>query len=284
MPTPRNLPPRPRAVVTGAGRGLGRALALELARRGGRVVVSDVAREGAEESARLVREAGGEAHVVLCDVRDRSAVFALAAAAEARLGGVDVVCNNAGVAVAGPFEDVSDEDWRWVVDVNLMGVVHGCQAFAPGMLARGGGFILNVASAAGIVSTPRMAPYNTTKAAVVALSETLHAEFHDRNVGVSVLCPTFFETGIMEASRGPLSARERGRAEKAMRLSKVQAPDVARAALEGLEAGSLYVLPMRDARLFWRLKRTQPQAFADLLKGGIERFTKPLLRVRQSLR
>ena len=280
MPTKRTLPPRPRAVVTGAGRGLGRALCLELAARGGRVMVSDVSREGAEETARLVREAGGEAHVVLCDVRDRSAVLALAEASETRLGGVDLVCNNAGVAVAGPFEDVSDEDWRWVVDVNLMGVVHGCQAFAPGMLARKSGFILNVASAAGIVSTPRMAPYNTTKAAVVALSETLHAEFHDRNVTVSVLCPTFFQTGIMEASRGPMSAREKGQAQKAMRVSKVQAPDVARAALTGLERGDLYVLPMRDARLFWRLKRAQPQVFADLLKGGIERLARVLTRSR----
>ncbi len=280
MPTKRSLPPHPRAVVTGAGRGLGRALALALARRGGRVVVSDIEREGAEETARLVREAGGEAHVVLCDVRERSAVFALAEAAEARLGAVDLVCNNAGVAVAGPFEEVSNEDWRWVVDINLMGVVYGCQAFAPGMLARRSGFILNVASAAGIVSTPRMAPYNTTKAAVVALSETLHAELHDRNIAVSVLCPTFFETGIMEASRGPMSAREKGKASKAMRLSKVQAPDVARAALDGLERGELYVLPMRDARVFWRLKRTQPQAFADFLKGGIERLAKVLLRGR----
>ncbi|MEM1415671.1 MAG: SDR family NAD(P)-dependent oxidoreductase [Myxococcota bacterium] len=278
MPTSRPFPSRPRAVVTGGGSGLGRALCLEVASRGGRVVVNDIAREGAEETARLVRAAGGEAFVELADVRDQAAMHALAEAAEGHLGAVDLVCNNAGVAVAGAFEETSEEDWRWIVEVNLLGVVHGCQAFAPAMLARRSGFILNVASAAGIVSTPRMASYNATKAAVVALSETLHAEYHDRNVTVSVLCPTFFVTDIMKSSRGPVSAKERRTAEKAMRISKVQAPDVARAGLEGLARGDLYVLPMRDARLFWRLKRAHPQAFADFLKGGIDRIGRVLSR------
>lgn len=257
------------AVVTGAGGGLGRELALELARRGARVVVSDIDGDAAAETASMLQRTGAEAHSFQCDVSDHVAVQQLREQAETVVGPVDLVCNNAGVAVGGKFEEIGIDDWRWCVDVNLWGVVHGCHVFAPGMKARGRGYILNVASAAGLLSAPLMSPYNVTKAGVVALSETLHAEMAKSGVRVTALCPTFFKTNILESGHG-LSAKTRAVLTKRMQSSALQAPDVARVALDGLAAGELYVVPMRDGRAMWRLKRLAPgfygSRFADVME------------------
>ena len=248
------------AVVTGGASGLGRALCLELAARGAAVFIADVDVAGADETAELVRRAGGSAGIAECDVREAEQVEALAQRAAAEMGPVDVLCNNAGVAVAGAFEAISLDDWRWCVEINLWGVIHGCRAFLPGMRERGRGHVLNVASAAGLLTPPEMGPYNVTKAAVVGLSETLHAEYAPR-VKISVLCPTFFRTAIMDSARGPVDERSRRFTGKLMDRSKVQAPDVARIALDAVSAGDLYVVPMRDGRLFWRLKRLAPAQY-----------------------
>ena len=183
------LAPRPRALVTGAASGLGRALAVALASRGARVLAADLDLEGARETAEQVTRAGGEGHAAEADVTQAADVERLAREMDARFGGVDFVANNAGVAVAGPVGVVPLEDWRWAVGVNLWGVVHGCHVFVPRMRAQGAGHILNVASAAGLLSPPGLAPYNVTKAAVVSLSETLAGELYGSGVGVSVLCP-----------------------------------------------------------------------------------------------
>lgn len=248
------------AVVTGAASGLGRALALELAKGGGQVMIADVEMDGAAETAEQVRRAGGVAHIAQCDVRKWPQVEALAERARAELGPVDVVCNNAGVAVGGPFEEVDLEHWEWCVDINLWGVIYGCRAFLPAMRERGRGYVLNVASAAGLLNPPELGPYNVTKSAVVGLSETLYAEYRPA-VTVSVLCPTFFKTGIADNAKGALGERQARITRKLMERSKIQAPEVARAALAGLERGDLHIVPMQDGRLMWRLKRLGPQRF-----------------------
>ncbi|GAB4510898.1 MAG: SDR family NAD(P)-dependent oxidoreductase [Haliangiales bacterium] len=256
------------AVITGGGSGLGRALCLDVASRGGRVVVADIDEVGAAETARQVTSAGGEAHVLRCDVRSPDEVEDLAERARELLGDIDLVANNAGVAVSDEFEDISLDDWRWIVDINLWGVIHGCRAFLPAMKARGRGYVLNVASMAGLLSMPRASPYNTTKAAVVALSETLHGEYRKHGVNVSVLCPTFFRTNIVE--RGRIASDDaRAGATKAMNRSRVQAPGVARAALDGVLSGQLYVLPMRDGRVMWRMQRFSPERFYRWLTGRL---------------
>ncbi len=259
---------QPRSVVTGAATGLGRAFCLEIARRGGCVLASDINLEGVAETVKLVEEAGGRGWARECDVRDPAAVEALAADARERMGEVDLLVNNAGVAVGGPMGEVSLEDWRFCVDINLWGVIHGCHSFVPAMRARGSGYIINVASAAGLLATPQMAPYNVTKAAVVALSETLHGELRPSGVHVTALCPTFFLTAIHKSGRGAIDERIQATVEKMMRRSKIQAPAVAAAALDGVERGHLYVLPMRDGRVLWRLKRAVPQRFYELLGSG----------------
>lgn len=265
--------PKPlRAVVTGAGSGLGRALALNLAQRGGSLVISDINAAGAEETAELVRQQGATAHVVECDVTDREAVFALVDETEKRLGGIDFIANNAGVAVGGPFDEISIEDWRWAVDINLWGVIYGCQAAVPKMKAQGRGYILNVASAAGLLAPPAMSAYNVTKAGVVSLSETLFAEYRSEGIRVGVLCPTFFRTNIVEAGRGAATAKEDAQIIRWMERSKVQAPDVAKTAIDSVRDGKLYVQPMRDGRMAWRLKRTSPQRFYESMSKAHEKF------------
>lgn len=255
-----------RTVVTGAGSGLGRALCLEVARRGSaRIVVSDIDAEGAEATAEMVRQAGSTAVVQITDVREREQVLALAAFAKETFGDTDLLCNNAGVAVGGPFELTSDEHWQWIVDINLWGVIYGCQAFLPGMRAAGRGRVINVASAAGLLSAPQMSAYNVTKSAVVGLSETLYAEYRSAGVNVSVLCPTFFQTNILENGRGP-QTRDTEFARGLMERSKVQAPEVAKQAIDAVEAGRLYCLPMADGRFLWRLKRLSPANYYRFMR------------------
>jgi len=256
--------PQPlRAVVTGAGGGLGRALSLDLAGRGASLVVSDIDRASAEQTAELVRAEGAQAEVVPCDVTDRDAVFTLIDETEKHLGGIDLIANNAGVSVGGPFDEISIEDWRWAIDINLWGVIYGCQAAVPKMKAQGHGYILNVASAAGLLTPPAMSAYNVSKAAVVALSETLYAEYKSTGIRVSVLCPTFFRTQIVEVGRGAATQKENARIIRWMERSKVQAPGVAKTAIDSLQDGKLYVLPMQDGEVAWRMKREAPEMFYD---------------------
>ena len=255
------------AVVTGAGSGLGRAIALRLARPGATLLLADLNLEACEETARLVEARGGNAHAQQVDVADAAQVEALAAEAERRLGRVDLVVNNAGVAAAGAIGQSPLADWRWIIGINLFGVIHGCHAFVPRLVAQGGGAILNTASMAGFACAPMMGAYNVTKAGVIALSETLAAEMADKNVRVTVLCPAFFKTNLLETARSAdaqLMAMARGAFERAT----VTADDVAAAALQAVERGKLYCLPMREGRVVWRIKRLLPERFVKMLSSA----------------
>jgi NAD(P)-dependent dehydrogenase (short-subunit alcohol dehydrogenase family) len=270
------LPERPRAVVTGAASGLGRAFALELAARGAEQLLSDVAEAGLEETAALVRAipGAGPVHTLRCDVAQSDEVVAMRERAYAAFGEVDLLVNNAGVAVAGPVGEIPLDDWHWIVGVNLWGVVYGCHHFLPRMKLRGSGHVLNVASVAGLVHAPEMGPYNATKAAVVALSETMAAELAGTGVGVTVLCPYFFQTNILASSRQHGVNTERGEVEKIMARTKQQARDVARIALEGCDAGTLHVLPHAEAKVLSAIKRTAPGLLATKLAPAIAKFTR----------
>jgi NAD(P)-dependent dehydrogenase (short-subunit alcohol dehydrogenase family) len=259
------LSKQPRAVVTGAGSGLGRAFCIEIVKRNGRVIASDVDEASARATAELLK---GAATPVRCDVTKIEEVEALAALAERDLGGVDLVVNNAGVAVGGRVGEVSIEDWRWLLGVNLWGVIHGCHVFAPRLRKQGAGHIINVASAAGFAGMPLMAPYCVSKSGVMALSEALYGELASAHVGVTVVCPTFFKTNIGKSSRGPEGiAQVREMTEKLMDASKISAEDVARHALKTADAGDLYAIPMADARWLWRMKRLMPQRFLGIARN-----------------
>jgi len=254
-------------VVTGAGSGLGRALVLRLARPGARLLLADLHGETCAETARLAAARGAEAEVRVVDVAEAVQVEALAAEADRLLGRIDLVVNNAGVAAGGAVGETTLEDWRWIVGINLFGVIHGCHFFAPRLAARGSGAILNVASMAGLVSAPAMGGYNVTKAGVVALSETLAAELRGRGVTVTVLCPSFFDTNLLADAR--FAAPELGRAaRREFARARLTADDVAEAALRDVGRGRLFSLPMPEGRAAWRLKRLVPERFVRILSSS----------------
>lgn len=253
------------AVITGSGSGLGRALALEAAARGASVVVSDLHRERIDETVALIEAAGGTAIGMPCDVRQPDEVDALLAAGLEAFGTVDLWVNNAGVAVSGKLEDTLVADWRWIIDINLMGVVHGCQTAVRHFRAQDKGHVLNVASAAGLVSGPGMAPYNATKAAVVALTESLYAELQGSGVGTTVLCPTFFETNLRDTARAA-DPKLLQLAEKLMKGAKVDAGWVAAKAISACERSHLYAVPMTDGKMMWWAKRVAPQWSSDVMR------------------
>jgi NAD(P)-dependent dehydrogenase (short-subunit alcohol dehydrogenase family) len=259
------------AVVTGAGSGIGRAFALELAKRGGRVVCSDIRLGTAQETVDLILAAGGQALAVECDVSRLEAVENLAAKSEQWLGRpVDLVVNNAGVGIGGrPIGDIPIEDWHWTVGVNMWGVIHGCHVFAPKLRALGRGGIINVCSTASFAAAPMMGPYNVTKAAVLALSETLKAELAGSGVHVTALCPTFVKTNIVRDGRIPQSTSKMG--QRLMEWTGMSADTVANTTLNALDRNQLYVLPQFDARMVWRMKRLAPVSY-NRGSGLIARF------------
>jgi NAD(P)-dependent dehydrogenase (short-subunit alcohol dehydrogenase family) len=186
------------ALVTGGASGIGAALGRELARRGALVVLADRDGEAARAEAARISAAGGQAEAATLDVRDAAAVDALVAEAFARHGRIDYLFNNAGIAVGGEVRDLTLEDWRQAVEVNLMGVVHGVQAAWPRMIEQGFGHVVNTASMAAFLATALAAPYGATKSAVVGLSRALRVEGASHGLRVSVLCPGVIRTPILE--------------------------------------------------------------------------------------
>lgn len=260
-----------RAVITGAGSGLGRAFAEELGARGAKLLLCDIEEGGLQETALRARGAGAADVITqIVDVRQADEIDRLASLADDRWGGSDLVINNAGVAVSGAVGDVPLEDWKWIIDVNLWGVIYGCNAFVPRFRKNRSGHVLNVASAAGLVSMPKMGPYNVTKAGVVALSESLSAELSGSGVGVTVLCPSFFKTNIVKAGRTTGVREGNALGERLMQRAKLDARGVARAALKGVEHDDLYVVPMADARWLWRVERAAPSVIGKVL-GAVGR-------------
>lgn len=256
-----SIPARARVVVTGGGSGLGRAFAKHFAGKNGQVLIADVDASGAEATKALVESMGAKAYTRVCDVAKPDEVESLAKYAEETMGGADVVINNAGVAVAGLIGEIPLKDWEWITGINLWGVVYGCHFFTPMMKRQGSGHFINVASLAAVAQAPGMGPYNVTKAAVVALTETLAAELKDHGIGATVLCPSFFKTNIMKNGRVTNMNQANGLAEKLMARSRIQADDVAAYAVKKAEKGEIYALPHPEGRLTWGIKRLAPGLF-----------------------
>ncbi|HGP3327751.1 SDR family NAD(P)-dependent oxidoreductase [Acinetobacter baumannii] len=260
------------AVVTGAGSGIGRSFAVELAKRGGSIVCADINLEAAEETVKLIEQLGQKAFAVQCDVGQAEQVQALADQAEQLLDHpVTLIINNAGVGLGGKFDEMSLEDWKWCMHVNLWGVIHGCHAFVPKFKKLGYGAIINVASAASYTAAPEMSVYNVTKAGVLALSETLSAELRKFNIKVNVLCPTLVPTNIIKNGRIP--GRYSKLADHAlMNYAMTTSDAVATLTLNRLDRGQLYTTPQIDAKLFWLMKRTSPTLYAKFLGLSYQLF------------
>jgi len=258
--------PHQRILITGAGSGLGRALALEFARRGWRVALAEIDPERSRESAGAVREAGGRALEIPCDVSRPESMEQAARTVSEEWDGLDVLVNNAGVAAAGYFEKIPLEDWERLLAVNLKSVIYGCRAFIPIFKRQQSGHIVNVASCAGIASWPEMASYNLTKAGVISLSETLRVELAAHRIGVTVVCPGFFHSGLMTGFTSP-DERQRTMAEALFSHSRVTSAGVARAVVRAIRRRRRYLLTPPAMQALWWLKRISPGLYSGLLSA-----------------
>lgn len=238
--------PAKRAFITGASSGLGLELARALGSDGWTLGLFD---RNVERLAHVEEELSGAGLTVLAypgDVINADELTVAVNSFAATHDGLDVMVNNAGVAGSGTLMEVPLDDWRWIVDINFMGVVHGARAAIPHLQRNGAGLLINVASAAAFAAAPGMISYNATKAAVLSLSETLSGELASSSTQVSVVMPTYFQTSLLETFRGPPSAREQ--ATRLMQGSDYAAADVARDLLLQASAGRLHiVLPVRRA-------------------------------------
>jgi NAD(P)-dependent dehydrogenase (short-subunit alcohol dehydrogenase family) len=249
-----------RVLITGAASGLGRALALAWARRGARVVIADLnAGRGLETMQQCLAAGAAEAIFRVLDVTRDDDFDEAVAWSRSAWGGMDVVVNNAGVAGGGRFDTISGADWRWMLDINLMGVVRGCQAFTPLFREQEAGQFVNIASMAGLLNPPSMSNYNVAKAGVIALSETLAVELEPWNIRTLVACPSYFQTNLGESLRTSDEAT-RAALPKLLASSELSADDIAEGIVQAVERGEAMYLPPPRARDAYALKQADPAA------------------------
>lgn len=263
------------AVITGAANGIGREMAKSFARRGARLVLVDIDEGGLRDCEPEIGGMGAEAHIRVVDVSSPAEVESLCEHTYSRMGRVDILCNNAGVALAGDFEAMSLEDVRWTLDVNLWGVINGCHFFYPRMIAQGGGgHIVNTASAGGLAPFMALSVYCCTKYGVVGLSEALRAEAAKHGIGVSVICPAAIATDIVLRGRirsnSARSAPERIAAvTDGMIRRRAYTPDrVAEAAARAVERNRGVVLVAPEAHLMDWSHRASRRLFDGVMTGA----------------
>ncbi len=249
------------ALVTGASSGIGQAIAVELARQGARLILVGTNEDRLAESKQQCEAAGAEAHSYAANVADYRLMQGLAEAVKAEHGVVDILVNNAGVVMSGLIHEVEMEDWKRLIDINVMGVVHGCQLFVPGMLASGSGHIVNMASAAGLIGQPGMSTYCATKHAVVGLSASMRYELSAAGVGVTTICPGYVQTPIMDSLKlvGKLDTpKVRERVAKDTQRNNLTAEAVAKRTLKAIRKNEAFVTIGKDAQIAFYARRLAP--------------------------
>jgi NAD(P)-dependent dehydrogenase (short-subunit alcohol dehydrogenase family) len=270
------------ALVTGAASGIGRETALAFARAGADLIVCDVNERGLAEVGSAIRELGRNVFARRVDVSRADEMRALADAVQAERPAVDILMNNAGVAVGASFADTPLEDWEWLLSINLWGVIHGCHFFLPAMIRRGqGGHVVNVASAAGYLASSQLTAYATTKFAVVGLSEALRDELVPHDILVTTVCPGIINTPIT------LSARLRGADAAAKRAALVEAyrqrnygPERVAANILKAIARKRAVAPISpEAWVMYFLKRLAPGLTARINRALSARMERQIARV-----
>jgi NAD(P)-dependent dehydrogenase (short-subunit alcohol dehydrogenase family) len=261
------------AVVTGAGSGIGRALARELSARGAKLALADINEAGLNETA-----AGLQTEVMThrLDVADRAAVYAFAGAVQEKFGGAHIVVNNAGVAVSQTIEDLSYEDFEWLMGINFWGVVYGTKAFLPMMRARNEGVIVNISSVFGIIAVPMQGAYNAAKFAVRGFTECLRHELNDAGSKVRAISvhPGGIKTNIVRNARhyrDPTGADKAAAIDRFERLAGTTPEKAAQTIIHGIEREQPRVLIGPDAWLIDRIQRWMPVSYWKVM-GAITRF------------
>jgi len=259
-------------LITGAASGIGRATALTLARRGARLSLVDIDPRGLASTAAMVRAIGGEAHETreyVVDVANAAAVEELAMSVARESGPVDVLVNNAGVAVVAPFTRTSAADWEWILGVNLWGPIRLTRALLPAMIERGSGHVVVVASLAGLVGAPGMVAYSTTKFALVGFTEALRLELADAGIGVTVVCPGFVRTNLSRATRYDNDGFRRF-LDDAPSFYGLTKEEVASALADAVESGRREVV-LGPEKVGWWVKRLMPGAAFALSRWAARR-------------
>ena len=253
-------------LITGGASGLGRELALAAGKAGYRVAIADIHEARADETCRMLGDANIENMYIECDVRQQADLRRAVERVAQRWEKLDVMINNAGVASVGLFEMISDDDWQWLLDINLMGVVRGCRAAITAMKRQGHGHIINISSMAGLTPPPGMSSYNTAKAAVISLSESLYTELAPANIGVTVVCPSFFRSNLKDTLRtpDPVSA---ARFERMLTDHDLSAEEIAGLIIAAIEKKTFLLLPHRKGKIAWRSKRWRPAKFYRQMRG-----------------
>ena len=261
------------AIITGAASGIGRVLAMKLCEEGATVVVSDVDAAGVDAVAAAInKKNGGRADAVVVDVTDAAAIGALVSDSVDKHGRLDLMFNNAGIAISGDARDLAIEHWKRVIDVNLMGVVYGADAAYKVMAAQRHGHIVNIASLAGLTPFPTNAPYSATKHAVVGLSMSMRTEGEELGVRVSVVCPGFIESNIYTASEAVNVPQEKLLDQ--IPFKKVPTDTAATKILEGVARNKAIIVFPGYARLIWWLYRLSPHTSAWLGRQMVRDFRK----------
>lgn len=255
--------PQKRAFVSGAASGLGLAICERLATQGWKLLIADINTERLDQADTKLQSLGATTLPMIIDVTDYAALESAANAMQAHWGGVDLVFNNAGVAICGAIDELSLEDWQKTINIDLWSVIYGCKIFAPILKRQGGGYIINTASSAGTLAPPEMACYNVAKAGVVSLSETLKAELSKDNIGVSVVCPTVFATSLSDSLTGGRPMEQS--LLRQLESSTVSAQEITEHVIRSIERDRLYVITQADARWGWRIKRLFPELYASTI-------------------
>jgi short-subunit dehydrogenase len=257
--------PKKRILITGATTGFGEALAFALAARGWKVAVTGRKIDAVKRTAAAVTKLGGKGLGLPLEVRDKAQWEVVRQKLQKAWGGIDILVNNAGVADASKMVDMDDAAWESMLATNLDGVINGCRTYAPDMLEHKSGYILNVASVAGLLAMPEMANYSVSKAGVIALSETLATELSAANIGVTVLCPAGFKSSLID--KAMRDGRDTTRSVTARLIEKDfekgihTSETVAAYAIEAMERGDLYSIPQPLYRVAWLAKRLAPNTF-----------------------
>jgi NAD(P)-dependent dehydrogenase (short-subunit alcohol dehydrogenase family) len=260
-------------LVTGAGSGIGQETARAFARRGAHLLLVDVDNPGNEQTQQLIADDGGRARIFHADVSDSGAMEELAQRVHSEIPAVDVLVNNAGIGSAGRFLDVTLDTWRRVMDINLMGVVHGCHYFLPAMKARAqGGHVVNIASAAAFVATPDMPAYASSKFAVLGLSESLRSDMAGHGIGVSAICPGIINTPIVATAimEGEVATRDstRGRIRELYQKRNYTPEQVARAVIRAVRSNTGVKPVSPESWAMYYSKRLVPGLVNRLARRG----------------